>query len=329
LDKVTRIASPQHDPESANSVDPISYYIELLRPWFQRLWQASLAVFVATLLATKFMMTHWYRAQGLLRPASQEPQSSVSMGALLGSITSSSGSGGMLGNIFGDTASDASELQAIMTSFEFTNEMVKQNHLAPIILAHVTLMQRFLLLLNGGRTTEWKTYLLMQDRFDQNYDDKGGNLTIGFRDPDPRQAKRILDLYISSARARLRARYVQTAQAAIDALERQASKTSDALLVSQLDQLLATQLQQMGTAEIEANFALVVIDAPVVPDRPFSPVPLLDALSAAIFLPLGILVSVVGSDWLQRQSWYDSLWNKRPTPGENRALTRRKNTRDD
>jgi len=141
----------------------------------------------------------------------------------------------------------------------------------------------------------------MTTRFNYDYDDKAGNLTLTFWDPQAADAERILNLYINALRERLRTRFVQAASAAVTSLQQQIDVTSDALLVPQLDQLLAQQLQQLGTAKVQADFAFILIDPPAVPERPQAPLPLIDALL------VGILTPLLASIWFLMKDRVDSL----------------------
>ena len=264
----------------------LDYCWSVLAPWKRHLVACGLIAMVLTYILTRFVMTHWYRAQAILRPASQEPQSSTNLGAILGNMTSIGG-GSPLSGLFGTTASDAEEFIAIVNSVDFTNELVKKDHLDPLLKRHKPWLATLLWWYYGTphSLTPWLRYSLMSYRFDYKYDDKEGNLTLWFEDPDRAEANRVLTGYVELLQERLRTRYVETANVAIKDLERQVGTTSDMLLVGQLDQLLAEQLQQLGTAELQAGFAFVVIDPPVVPDGPHSPQPLIDALMALILAP--------------------------------------------
>lgn len=249
---------------------------------------AALAMLL-TFVWAQFLMLRWYQAVAVIRPASQEPQTSMSLTSVLGSVMSGSASGSPLGNLFGGTASDAQELLAMLGSVHFNLRLVDRYKLAPVITRHKTILSRVLLAFSGGgsgHTNRWMLYRLMQSRLDCSYDDNSGNFTIKFIDPDPAEAERILGLYISDLRDKLRARAVESSAAAIKALQNQIAGTSDSLLISQLDQLLAQQLQTLGTAEVAADFDFVVIDPPAVPPAPYAPRPLIYALVAGLLTPL-------------------------------------------
>jgi hypothetical protein len=256
-----------------------------------------------TFVTTKFLMTRWYQAVSLLRPASQEPQSSFSLGTILGSMTGPNS--GPLGNIFGNTAQDAQELLAILGSVDFNANLTERYKLTSIITRHIPILSRVILTVTGGsgqNLSRWTLFRLMQGRLDCTYEDATGNFTLKFIDPDPAEAKRILDLYVESLRQKLRERAITSSQAAVKALQRAAAGTSDALMVGQLDQLLAQQIQQLGTAEVQADFAFVVIDPPTVPPAPYSPRPLVDSLVAGILTPLLLCGSLILRERLREAS---------------------------
>jgi hypothetical protein len=260
-----------------------------------------------TFVCAKFLMTRWYQAVTLLRPASQEPQSSFSLGTILNSVTGPAA--GPLGNLFGSTAQDAQELLALLGAVDFNANLAQRYKLAPIITRHKTIMVRLSLAIIGGDSqkslSRWTLYRLMQSRLDASYDDITGNFIVKFMDPDPIEAQRILSLYLESLRQKLRDRAVVGSAAAIKALERAAATTSDSLMVGQLDQLLAQQLQQLGTAEVQADFAFVVIDPPIVPPTPYSPRPLIDTAAAGILTPFLLCLWLVGRERLRELSaWF-------------------------
>lgn len=272
-------------------------------------WQVALCTALAmlfTFVSTKYLMTRWYQAAALLRPASQEPQSSFSLGNILNSVTGPNA--GPLGNIFGSTAQDAQELLAMLNSVEFNVDLVEKYKLAPIITRQKPILTRVMLAFTGGSgniTNRWTLYQLIQARLDCKYEDNTGNFTIKFIDPDPAEAKRILGLYIERLRQKLRDRAISSSAAAVKALQSASSSTSDSLMVGQLDQLLAQQLQQLGTAEVQADFAFVVIDPPSAPPVPYSPRPFIDTLAAAIITPLLACIWLVLRDRLKEFSF---LW---------------------
>jgi hypothetical protein len=265
----------------------LEYCWSVLAPWKRHLMLCGVCAMTLTFVMTRFLLTPWYRAQSILRPASQEPQSSTNLGAILGNITSG-GSNSPLGSLFGTSASDANEFIAVVTSVEFTNKLVAKYNLESLLLKHAPLTALLLWWSYGAphHLSSWMRYKMMDARFDYRYDDKEGNLTLWFQDPDRHEAKRILDGYVDLLRERLRARYVEAANIAIKALEQQVSRTSDMLLAGQLDQLLAQQIEQVGTAELQAGFAFVIIDPPIVPDYPYRPQPIIDSLLALILAPM-------------------------------------------
>ncbi|MDO8435056.1 MAG: hypothetical protein Q7S58_21890 [Candidatus Binatus sp.] len=295
---------PSPAPELTGIEERILSYYSTLRPRLREIGVATALAMVLTFVTTRFLMTHWYQARAVLRPASQEPQSSVTLGGLLGNITGGGGggSGGVLNSLFGGSgASDANEFIATVTSVTFTKDLIQSNDLTKVLLRHVSPWSSPFLWLGISKPTPWKMYKLMTRRFNYDYHEQTGNLTLTFWDPEPEGAERVLNLYIAALRERLRTRYVQAASAAVVSLEQQIGKTSDALLVPQLDQLLAQQLQQLGTAKIQADFAFILIDPPAVPEHPQAPLTLVDTLL------VGILAPLLASFWFLSRERFDSL----------------------
>jgi hypothetical protein len=314
LSSLQRHRIEEHPPDAESGVITLSPALEPGAPAWQRdlklIFGRRRQIAICTALAmaftfvcAKFVMTRWYQAIALLRPASQEPQSSFSLGSILGSV---GGGSGPLGNIFGTTAQDAQEMLAILGSVDFNAKLAERNKLEPIVTRHKPITTRLLMALTGASRgaalSPWILSRLMQSRLDCTFDSADGNLTLKFIDPDPAQAGRILGLYIDSLRQKLRERAIASSEAAVKALEVAASKTSDALMAGQLDQLLAQQIQELETAEVQADFAFVVIDPPTVPPIPYSPRPIIDALAAGILTPL-----LLCGWWTLRKRLYE-LW---------------------
>jgi len=166
-------------------------------------------------------------------------------------------------------------------------------------------MSRLMLAGTGGHAKKpdrWTLYRLMSSRLQASFEGSTGNFTLKFIDPNPAEAKRILSLYIDSMRQKLRDRAIASSEAAVKALRVAVSNTSDALMAGQLDQLLAQQLQQLGTAEVQADFAFVVVDPPMVPPAPYFPRPLIDSLAAGIITPFLVGAWLISRERLREVS---------------------------
>ncbi len=301
MEKRVLALSPGSEPSSL----VWGHYLRLIFRHRHRIMICTALAMLMTFVCTKFLMTRWYQAVTVLRPASQEPQSSFSLGTIL---SSAAGGSGPLGNIFGPTAQDAQELLAILGSVDFNANLAERNKLAPILMRHVSLTTRLTLALTGGSLPQhpnrWTLYRLMQSRLDSTFEESTGNFMVKFIDPDPAQAKRILDLYVDSLRQKLRDRAIVSSEAAVKALEAASASTSDALMVGQLDQLLAQQIQELGTAEVQADFAFVVIDSPTVPPMPYFPRPIIFTLIAAILTPFLMCAWLILRERLERLSTF-------------------------
>lgn len=279
------------DDESPTS--DLAEYWALIKPWRRSLILTTLVAVIATSLTTIFVLPRWYLAQALLRPASQEGP--TFQAGTLGLATGGLGSlGSMIGSQlgFGATANDAMEHLAILNSYDFNIRVIKGLNLKSHILPETT-PRRFKKWLGFDPYSDWKLYEMLQKLLEAEYDDKSGNLTISYLDRDPATARRVLRAYIDGLRDMLRSRAINDSALAVQALEHQVSQTSDALMVNQLDQLIAQQLQTKMTAEMQADFAFTVIQpamVPTIPDRPWF---ILDPLIAGIVWPMLFLGWIV------------------------------------
>ena len=307
-DEATRMEQPAERqyyfqvPAATASVDPESRFAfaannselaelwRLTRPWWRRLLVSTACAVVVTFVVAQYVLQHWYRALAIIRPASQEGPTTFagSMAASgLASVVSSLGGG--LG--LGPAAYDAEEDMAILTSYDFTTRLVEKYGLKEKLATPA--FDRLSQLIYGPSDSPWRTYKRMQKLFDCDYDEKTGNLTLEFFDKTPQGAETILGYYLEALRDKLRSRTVDESQRAIAALQAEINKTSDYLVQNQLAAIIAQQLQQEKTAEVQANFAFVVIEPPRAPDTFDRPWVLLDCLVAALATPISIALFLV------------------------------------
>src|SRR6202022_3254748 len=135
-------------------------------------------------------------------------------------------------------------------------------------------------------TPDWRLYRVLKNHFDCDYSLTNGNITLHFEARSQKDAERILGYYISDIRELLRTREVSDASAAIVSLREEAAGTSDAVLRSELYSLEAKQLQRKKMAQVEADFAFRVLNAPAAPDKPYSPDALLNSVLAGLLVAL-------------------------------------------
>ncbi|MGO9452560.1 MAG: hypothetical protein ACLQDV_16205 [Candidatus Binataceae bacterium] len=236
-------------------------------------WRSvSAAVLLAvgmTLVLTTLVLQKTYRATGILRPTSKsELQGRVSgtMGGLIGNLGSVSSLMGGLGS------EEAQEYMTILKSFAFNTALVERHHLGAQLSKPGF----------GSGDPRWRAYMRLMKRFSCEYSTRAGNLTLYFEDSSESSAERVLGFYIDDLRERLRGREVQDATAAIDSLKQEARVSSDALLQTQLYELIAKQTQQLKLAQVEADFAFRVLEPPMGPDKPYRPRVLVDVILAGL-----------------------------------------------
>lgn len=185
------------------------------------------------------------------------------------------------------TQEAAEEYMAILKSYAFTMSLVNQYHLEREVRPRRALWS------DSRIYTPWQLYKLFSKRFDCEYDRLTGSLTLHFLAPDPGAAQRILGLYIDSLREKLRRHEIQSSAEAAASLEEEAQKTSDTLLQTHLYELTAQQLEREKLAQVQADFAFMVVEPPIVPDRPFRPRVLFDCIMSGMLALLLVSFGVI------------------------------------
>jgi uncharacterized protein involved in exopolysaccharide biosynthesis len=252
---------------------------QYLQPLLER-WRLAAACMIvaisATALISKLTLPKWYEATAVIRPVqglwSLGSGSADLMGGAAGGILSQLASGGR-------SQADSYAYIAIVKSFRFTSEMIKEYHLEPVIFYDSEGS------FDGQARqplTPWRQYEVMKKRFDAEYDFRTWNITLHFDDPDPRVAQQVLADYIDRLRDKLHNQEIDQAGAAVASLTREAHRTPDALLRDKLYSLLADQVQRQLVAQVQAEFAFVVIEPPIAPDRPYWPNTTMNCIVAAM-----------------------------------------------
>lgn len=162
--------------------------------------------------------------------------------------------------------------------------------------------------------TKWSVHTMIADRFSTEYDYKSGNLTLYFLDPSPAEAQRVLGYYLDSLRDKLRNEEVEAGASAAASLEEEVRKSSDALLQTQLYELMARQIQREKIAEVQSDFAFKVVEPPVVPDNYFAPKARHNATIAASITFVLVCTWILATDFIRRAKAQFAAMN--PAPAE-------------
>jgi hypothetical protein len=255
-----------------------SYFVLLAFRKRRVLIAGALCAMVVVFILTAFVMHPKYKAEAMIRPVSQE-------GGGLSGLLQSTGlmqGNATLGNAI-TSPPDPNEIEAILESYAFTTAMVEQEHLEPrLFKGSHSLRNLFPFLGPRKPRTPYSLYLLMSGRFDCDNSLRTGNMTLSFIDKDPELARTILDFYITRLRDQVRAQTVRDTKAALRSLENEVARTADPLLRDQMYQLIALQMQQVKTAQANADFAFKVLEPPYVPPNPYAPSVLLDSFVAGV-----------------------------------------------
>ena len=262
------------------------YWI-LLSRWWRPVLIATAVATLATGLIAKFYLQKRYEADAVLTPVAKPltPGSSSLMGG--------SGAGSIVELLGGSLAeTSAQEYMSILKSFAFTISLAGRH----------SQIAAFALDANAGSPprTQWQLYKIINDSFGCDYDIKTGNLTLSFVARTRADAQRILGYYVDDLRDKLRGREMHDAGIAVASLREQINKTSDALLQSQLYELMANQLQREKLAQIEADFAFSVIEPPVASDKPCRPRPFAYCVLVATLVAFLSVIVVLALETVSR-----------------------------
>ncbi len=259
----------------SDGIDLLPYLLTLRDSW--RMIVVAIAVtVVATFLITKYAMTRSYRAMAILRPTPRL----ATQGRLAG-LAVPDNLGPFAGLISGRASDEAEEYSTILRSFAFTDALIERHHIEQRPAG--TSFNPLVYLGSGESDPQWSRYRLMASRFSCDYSPKTGNTTLLYEDRSAADAQRVLNYYIDDLRDQLRQRDVQDATTAIASLKAEARTTSDYLLQTQLYELIARQMQQLKLAEVQADFAFVVLEPPIAPRKAYRPsLPFNCALAAVL-----------------------------------------------
>lgn len=282
-----RIAPAEARPESYrepyDEATEIREYLDALRKQWRLIAAATLAAMLVTAIVTKFGMTRWYRAEAIIRPVTENAVQGRIAG-LLGGLGGLGGVGGIGASLLaGEASSPASEYMPVLESFDFTTRLIAGHGLEPHLRS-----RGWSPFGSDPADPEWARYREMHKRFDCEFSMQTGNLTLYYQDPDRAMAGKVLGFYISDLRELLRAEEIHDTTEAIASLREETKQTPDNLLQTQLHEMLARQIEQQKLAQVEADFAFKVLQAPTTPDKAYRPQALLDCVLAAILAALGL-----------------------------------------
>ena len=294
-----------HLTDAQHATLQLLYYVELLRARWLLIASLTIGIGLGYGLYTKFLTVKWYRAQAIVTPVS--PEQGLSMGSG-GAGDMVDGLGGGLASILeggsADTVTLAERYTAIMNSYAFTTDLVSKYHLEHNIVGVRSP--------NAPTVTKWSIHTMIADRFSTEYDYKSGNLTLYFMDPSPAEAQRVLGYYLDSLRDKLRNEEVQAGASAAASLEEEVRKSSDALLQTQLYELMARQIQREKIAAVQSDFAFKVVEPPVVPDNYFEPKARHNATLAASITFAIVCIWILASDFIRRAKAQLAAINQAP-----------------
>ena len=249
----------------------------------------TMAVVIATFVLTKTVMEKWYQATAIIEPVPEGAVENRVEGGMGGFGGSSMSSFLMAAGM----DSQAQEYLTILRSFTFNTGVALRHNLTgeliPVDSDEKPKTQREL---------KMQLFEILKARFKVDYSMQAHNLGVHFIDRDPIRAEQILQFYLDDLRELQRQETIKNASAAIVSLEKEASSTGDSLLRENLYALVARQVQRQKLAEVEADFAFKLLEAPISPDRQYSPHASLNCFVMMLLTPFLMIVVIVA-----RQIW--------------------------
>ncbi|HXN86038.1 MAG TPA: Wzz/FepE/Etk N-terminal domain-containing protein [Candidatus Binataceae bacterium] len=299
-EKIYRITDPSRRllAEPGYSDDLIDYLAPLAASWMLLAIVTAVAA-LASFAIVKFQFTKWYQAIAIIKPMTPQQTAGHMQGLLDGANL------GMLRHFVGSeyNSDAAEEYITILTSYSFVTAMVEQHHLADEIAPRGATPL-------SSDTRNWAVYRAMLSRLKCEYSVKNSSITLTFEDPSRERAQRILSYEIDDLREMLRSREVRNASDAVASLSSQVKKVSDTLLSKEIYDLIATQVQRQELAQIEADFAFVVLQSLVASDLPVWPRVMIDTFAAglaALILASTIVLLVDGLRYVRRPASISSI----------------------
>ena len=274
-------------PYDDDVVDLAPYLLAVRERW-RRIAVAALAAAAGTFLITALVLPKWYRSAAVIRPIATPAIESRIAGVLGGLGGGLGGLGGIAASLGAGGNNDAEEYIAILRGFHFNVNLAQHHKLSDELLKPGLISVIFGL---KPKDPNWAIYRALEKRFDCNNSTTTGDITLYFEARGRQDANRILGYYIDDLRDLLRQREIDGAAAAIESLKAEAGSTADAVLRTELYQLEAKQVQRKKMAQVEADFAFRLLDAPAASDEPYSPRPALDSVAVALLTV--ILMSLV------------------------------------
>lgn len=266
---------------------------------------ATFVVVVATFIVTKTLMTKWYQATAIIEPVPEGAVENRVEGGLGGL-----GAGGISSLLMSSGIdAQAQEYLTILRSYTFNTEVAERHNLVEELLRDNQDEKPKTI-----RKLKMKLFDVTKARFKVDYSMQAHNLSVHFIDRDPVRAQEILQYYLDDLRELQRAQEIKRASAAITSLEKEAKSTGDSLLRESLYALVARQVQRQKLAEVEADFAFKILEAPVAPDRPYSPRASLNCFVMLLLTPL-----LTAGFVLARNNWQNAR-RPRATSSKRRSI---------
>lgn len=264
--------------------------------WSRRWWVAGTTVLFSALFATAaLVMTPIYSATTVLISANSDRGGLGALGSALGQL---GGLASLAGLDLSSGAAETEEALAVLRSREFTEGFIEDFDLMPELFADQwdEVAKRW-----KGRPEKWPTLAQAYRYFDENVRTitrvpQTGLVELEIRWRDPEKAALWANELVSRLNRVMRARAIDSTNAAIGFLQKELESTSTVETRSAIGRLLESQINQRMFANVTQEYAFRVADRALPPDprdvvRPDKP--LLFALGPLIGLTAGALLAML------------------------------------
>jgi uncharacterized protein involved in exopolysaccharide biosynthesis len=153
-----------------------------------------------------------------------------------------------------------------------------------------------------SQPTDEEIFEIMDENLDVSLDRATGLVTMTFKSRSPVAARDWAAMMIDDLNAELRARAIEEATSSIAFLNAEIGKTEIATMRESLYRLVEDQMKKRVLAEVRKNYAVSLIDPPMLPEEKIFPIRWLICLGAALLGGILAAIALVVQDAIRRTS---------------------------
>lgn len=260
---------------------------DLLRIMWRERWTILLTTALGALLAggISLIVRDKYEASVLLLPVTSQ-QGSSALGSITSAVSQLPGVGSLM-SLSGLSTGGSNRAESIATlqSEVLTERYIRENDLLPILFARKwdAASKSWKVSDPDDRPTPWKGSRYIREHVRTiSEDNKTGLVLLTMTWTDPRLAAQWANGLVELTNDYLRDKALRDSESHIAYLRSQIDTTSDVELKNVIYSLIESEIKKAMMARGDAEYALKVVDAAVVPEKPSSPKRWLWTLAGAL-----------------------------------------------